>query len=112
MDLFPREGKYSHFCNIPMQHGCRTADGSWQLAVVSVLCNFPKPTTDKPSLLTHNEQVVKTNRFLYFERYAHQSILNALCKVASHTWGKVWQRGLLQTEQLSQQFWCCWRVVP
>lgn len=21
MDLFPREGKYSHFCNIPMQVG-------------------------------------------------------------------------------------------
>ncbi|KAG0435714.1 hypothetical protein HPB47_018352, partial [Ixodes persulcatus] len=57
MDLFPREGKYSHFCNIPMQPGCRTADGSWQLPVVGVLCNFPKPTADRPSLLTHNEML-------------------------------------------------------
>ncbi|KAM7287043.1 thimet oligopeptidase [Ixodes scapularis] len=65
MDLFPREGKYSHFCNIPMQPGCRTADGSRQLAVVSVLCNFPKPTADKPSLLTHNEVTT------FFHEFGH-----------------------------------------
>ncbi|KAG0411015.1 hypothetical protein HPB47_011850 [Ixodes persulcatus] len=65
MDLFPREGKYSHFCNIPMQPGCRTADGSWQLPVVGVLCNFPKPTADRPSLLTHNEVTT------FFHEFGH-----------------------------------------
>ncbi|XP_042145379.1 thimet oligopeptidase-like [Ixodes scapularis] len=65
MDLFPREGKYSHFCNIPMQPGCRIADGSRQLAVVSILCNFSKPTTDKPSLLTQYEVTT------FFHEFGH-----------------------------------------
>ncbi|XP_064477408.1 thimet oligopeptidase-like isoform X2 [Ornithodoros turicata] len=65
LDLFPREGKYNHFCNALMQPGCLKPDGTRQLPFVCVICNFTEPTADKPSLLTHAE--VKT----FFHEFGH-----------------------------------------
>lgn len=31
MDMFPREGKFSHAAAFPLQEGCFTADGEWQV---------------------------------------------------------------------------------
>lgn len=45
----------SDMVDLPLQPVCANADGSRQLAVVAILCNFPKPTDDKPSLLTHSD---------------------------------------------------------
>lgn len=54
LDLFPREGKYSHFAMFPLIDGKRFADGSYQRPVVALVCNFTPPSGDKPSLLDHD----------------------------------------------------------
>ncbi len=54
LDLFPREGKFHHFAMFPIIDGKRLADGNYQRPVVSLVCNFPPPSGDKPSLLDHD----------------------------------------------------------
>jgi len=55
LDLFPREGKYNHFAMFPIVEGKRFADGTYQRPVMSMICNFPAPTKDHPSLLSHDD---------------------------------------------------------
>ena len=55
LDLFPREGKFNHFAVFPIIDGKRLADGTYQRPVCSLVCNFPPPTAEKPSLLTHSD---------------------------------------------------------
>ena len=52
MDMFPRKGKYNHFAQFGITPGKRLADGRYQRPVVALVCNFPPPAGDKPSLLT------------------------------------------------------------
>lgn len=54
LDLFPREGKYNHFAMFPIIEGKRLGDGNYQRPVISLVCNFPPPSTDTPSLLDHD----------------------------------------------------------
>lgn len=51
MDMFPREGKFSHAALFPLQANLKDI----QIGVCSLVCNFTKPTATKPSLLTHDE---------------------------------------------------------
>jgi thimet oligopeptidase len=53
LDMFPREGKYSHFAQFDLIPGKRLADGRYQRPTVALICNFPSPEPGKPSLLTH-----------------------------------------------------------
>jgi thimet oligopeptidase len=55
LDLFPREGKYNHFAVFSIIDGKRLADGTYQRPVCSLVCNFPPPSPDKPSLLKHSD---------------------------------------------------------
>jgi len=55
LDLYPREGKYSHAAVWPLVP--RSDVNQHQLPVAGMLCNFTKPTADTPSLLTHDEVV-------------------------------------------------------
>lgn len=55
LDMFPREGKYSHFAHFSLIEGKRLADGNYQRPVSALICNFPKPQPDRPSLLSHDE---------------------------------------------------------
>jgi len=54
LDLFPRAGKYNHFAQFGITPGKRLADGRYQRPVVALVCNFPPPTPDRPSLLEHH----------------------------------------------------------
>ncbi|KAH7970133.1 hypothetical protein HPB49_000051 [Dermacentor silvarum] len=100
MDLFPREGKYSHFCNIPLQAGCRKQDGSRQIPVVAVVCNFPKPTEDKPSLLTHTD--VET----FFHEFGHT--MHHICSKAELVMfeGTTVERDFLECPSQMLENWC------
>jgi thimet oligopeptidase len=65
LDMFPREGKFNHFACFPQKLGGVLADGRYDLPVAALLCNFPVPSADKPSLLKHDE--VKT----LFHEFGH-----------------------------------------
>ena len=55
LDMFPREGKYNHFAQFGIIEGKRLRDGTYQRPTVALICNFPEPGDDKPSLLSHSE---------------------------------------------------------
>ena len=55
LDMFPREGKFNHFACFPQKLGGVLADGCYDLPVAALLCNFPQPSADKPSLLKHDD---------------------------------------------------------
>ena len=57
LDLFPREGKYGHAANFNIQPGFITETGKRHYPATALVCNFPKPTPKKPSLLKHDDVV-------------------------------------------------------
>ena len=65
LDMFPREGKYNHFAHFGIVEGKRLSNGKYQRPVSALICNFPPPQADEPSLLSHAE--VKT----LFHEFGH-----------------------------------------
>ncbi len=63
-DLYPRANKFSHAACFPMIKGKGTSQG-YQMPVATLVCNFPAPTEDTPSLLTHSD--VET----FFHEFGH-----------------------------------------
>jgi thimet oligopeptidase len=55
LDLFPRPGKYNHFAEFGIIDGKLLPDGKYQRPVCSLVCNFPAPTKDHPSLMSHDD---------------------------------------------------------
>ena len=55
LDMYPRDGKFSHFAQFPIIPGKRLPDGRYQRPTVALVCNFPKPQPGTPSLLTHSD---------------------------------------------------------
>jgi len=53
LDMFPRDGKFNHFACFGLKSGGVLADGRYDLPVSTLLCNFPAPSADQPSLLKH-----------------------------------------------------------
>lgn len=54
LDLYPREGKYGHFCAAEVISGRQNDDG-YAVPVMAILGNFHKPEENRPSLLTIDE---------------------------------------------------------
>ena len=55
LDMFPREGKYNHFAQFGLVEGKLLASGKYQRPTVALICNFPPPAKDQPSLLAHSD---------------------------------------------------------
>ncbi|MDQ2985454.1 MAG: Zn-dependent oligopeptidase [Armatimonadota bacterium] len=64
-DLYPRDGKYTHAACWGLRPRKVWADGTVDLPLAALVCNFTKPTPDKPSLLYHGE--VET----FFHEFGH-----------------------------------------
>lgn len=63
LDMFPREGKFNHFACFQQKLGGVLADGRYDLPVEALLCNFPAPSADKPSLLKQSDVVTLFHEF-------------------------------------------------
>lgn len=84
LDMFPRQGKYGHACMLPLEDGHVSKDGATKiLPIAALICNFPKPTKSKPSLLSLGEVETlfhefghATHHLLSSVRYASQAGTN------------------------------------
>jgi Zn-dependent oligopeptidase len=78
MDLFPRDGKYTHAACFELQPGylLDRETGARQYPATAMVANFSKPTQTKPSLLKHNE-VVKL-----FHELGHA--MHNICSLANY----------------------------
>ena len=65
MDMYPRENKFGHAAQWGIVPRKVWGDGSVQKPVAALVCNFPKPTDDRPSLLSHDQ--AKT----FFHEFGH-----------------------------------------
>jgi len=64
-DPYPRENKYGHAAQWSLFPRKVWADGSISTPLAAVVCNFPKPTPGKPSLLKHDEVTT------FFHEFGH-----------------------------------------
>ncbi len=64
LDLYPRENKYQHAAEFTIISGKKIGD-QYQLPVACLVCNFPRSTASKPSLLPHDD--VET----FFHEFGH-----------------------------------------
>ncbi|MDQ3197770.1 MAG: Zn-dependent oligopeptidase [Verrucomicrobiota bacterium] len=74
LDMFPRDGKFNHFAEFGIVPGKLLPDGKYQRPTVALVCNFPPPSKDKPSLLSHSD--VET-LFHEFGHALHAIVTNA-----------------------------------
>lgn len=65
LDMYPRDNKFTHAAQWGLNQHKVFADGTVQRPLAALVCNFSKPTADKPSLLQHEE--VET----YFHEFGH-----------------------------------------
>lgn len=73
LDFFPRDDKYGHAACFGMIPGKSTPWG-YQIPNATLVCNFPSPTDDKPSLMPHSQ--VRT-LFHEFGHVLHQMLTTA-----------------------------------
>ncbi|GBN38346.1 Thimet oligopeptidase [Araneus ventricosus] len=105
LDLFPRTGKFTHFCVKQIQPGCLLTDGTRQVAVGIMLANFTKPLKDKPSLLDHSEVTT------YFHEFGH--LMHVMCARAdlAEFAGYAVENDFLEAPSQMLENWC-WEVEP
>jgi thimet oligopeptidase len=66
LDLYPRENKYTHFAQWGLSQHKVWGDGRVTRPLAALVCNFTKATADKPSLLSHKDEVET-----FFHEFGH-----------------------------------------
>eukprot|EP00049_Salpingoeca_infusionum_P025361 m.18824 g.18824 ORF g.18824 m.18824 type:complete len:671 (-) comp7952_c0_seq2:122-2134(-) len=112
LDLFPRDGKYSHQCVLPITPCFVDEDGTKHLPAVAMVGNFPKPTEDQPQPLLRHTQV--ETLFHEFGHVMHGVCTNSKYSLFSWAWSAVpWPGGVeydfLETPSMMFQNWV-WEV--
>jgi thimet oligopeptidase len=82
LDLFPRENKYTHAAQFDLRHGRLISKDHYESPVIALVCNFTKPTKDKPSLLSLDEV---TTFFHEFGHGMHNCLTTARLETQSGT---------------------------
>ncbi|XP_068665837.1 probable thimet oligopeptidase isoform X2 [Aristolochia californica] len=75
LDLYSREGKYSHTCIMALQNGCISSNGVRQIPVSLLTANFQKHNNDAVVLLNFSEVVT------LFHEFSH--VIHHICNRAS-----------------------------
>lgn len=65
IDLFPREGKFTHACCHDVVPPILLEDGTTSPGLAVVVANFPAATKDRPALLTHSDALT------FFHEFGH-----------------------------------------
>ena len=108
LDMFPREGKYNHFAHFSLIEGKRLPDGRYQRPTSALICNFPPPSPDRPSLLSHSEVTTLFHEFGHalhsiltranYARFSGTSVPRDFVEAPSQLLEKwVWDKQVLDT---------------
>jgi len=108
LDMFPREGKYNHFAEFEIVGGKLLPNGKYQRPTVTLLCNFPPATADKPSLMTNSDVETLFHEFghvlhtlttrAHYARFAGTNVPRDFVEAPSQmlqNW--VWDKNVLDT---------------
>lgn len=74
LDLYPRDGKYGHAAVFPMIKRCDLGDGITPSAA-AMICNFDRPSGDKPSTMSHDDVVT------FFHEFGH--VMHNICTTSN-----------------------------
>ena len=77
LDLYPREGKFNHAAVFPMVKRSKLISVGEVPSAAAMVCNFKKPTPDRPSTLYHNDVVT------FFHEFGH--VMHNICTKSNYS---------------------------